>query len=92
MFSFPKYCCEKVFLGIFINRELPETTRASPHKTRITFRIPDAQNFKKSPVINLYLLTCFVGKFGDELNNSSFRNLEMQKKRSAFSEAPSKSK
>lgn len=40
-------------------------------------------------MINLYLLACFVGEFGDELNNGSFRNLEMQKKRSAFSEAPS---
>lgn len=40
-------------------------------------------------MINVYLLASFVGKFGDELNNSSFRNLEMQKKTSAFSEAPS---
>lgn len=40
-------------------------------------------------MISLYLLACSVGEFADELNNSSFRNLEMQKKRPAFSEAPS---
>lgn len=40
-------------------------------------------------MINLYLLACLVGEFGDAANSSSFKVLEMQKKRSDFSEAPS---
>lgn len=38
-------------------------------------------------MINIYLLACFLGEFGDEMYNSSFRNLEMHKKRTASSEA-----
>lgn len=40
-------------------------------------------------MISMHLLACFLGEFGDELNNSSFRNLEMHKERSAFSKPPS---
>lgn len=52
-------------------------------------KFPVVRILRKALVINLYLLACFVGEFGDALNGSSFRDLEMQKKRSAFSEVPS---
>lgn len=77
-------------LGIFVSH-VSYWKLADLHLTKhiAHSKFPVVRILRKALVINLYLLACFVGKFGDAPNSSSSRDLEMQKKISAFCEAPS---